>query len=127
MDTNASVSLLKEDLAGRVRVPAAKRLQILEEFDRSGMSGLAFAALVGVKYQTFASWRRRRYKPPNDYRKGSPSTRFVEVAAPQPESALELALPRVRRLWRSRAGDSSSMQRCSAANSSALKSVPPAM
>jgi hypothetical protein len=60
MDTNASVSLLKEDLAGRIRVPAAKRLQILEEFDRSGMSGLAFAALVGVKYQTFASWRRRR-------------------------------------------------------------------
>lgn len=65
MDTNASVSLLKEDLAGRIRVPAAKRLQILEEFDRSGMSGLAFAALVGVKYQTFASWRRRRSGPPN--------------------------------------------------------------
>ena len=51
MDTNASVSLLKEDLAGRIRVPAANRLQILEEFDRSGMSGLAFAALVGVKYR----------------------------------------------------------------------------
>ena len=90
MDTNASVSLLKEDLAGRVRVPAAKRLQILEEFDRSGMSGLAFAALVGVKYQTFASWRRRRSEPPNDHNKGTPSTRFVEVAAPQSHPALEL-------------------------------------
>ncbi len=55
MDTSASVSLLKEDLAGRIRVPAAKRLQILEEFDRSGMSGTAFAALVGVKYQTFGN------------------------------------------------------------------------
>ena len=73
MDTNASVSLLKEDLAGRIRVPAAKRLQILEEFDRSGMSGLAFAALVGVKYQTFAGWRRRRSEPPNDHNQGTPS------------------------------------------------------
>jgi len=34
MDTSAGLSLLKEDLAGRIRVPAAKRLQILEEFDR---------------------------------------------------------------------------------------------
>jgi len=93
MDTSASVSLLKEDLVGRIRVPAAKRLQILEEFDRSGMSGLAFAALVGVKYQTFASWRRRRTEPPNDHNKGTPSTRFVEVAAPQSHPALELELP----------------------------------
>ena len=92
MDTNASVSLLKEDLAGRIRVPAAKRLQILEEFDRSGMSGLAFAALVGVKYQTFASWRRRRSEPANDHNKGTPSTRFVEVAAPQSHPALELGI-----------------------------------
>jgi len=93
MDTSASVSLLKEDLVGRIRVPAAKRLQILEEFDRSGMSGSAFAALVGVKYQTFASWRRRRSEPPNDHRKGAPPTRFVEVAAPQSQPALELELP----------------------------------
>ena len=93
MDTNASVSLLKEDLAGRIRVPAAKRLQILEEFDRSGMSGLAFAALVGVKYQTFASWRRRRSEPPNDQHRGSPPTRFVEVAAPHSQPALELEFP----------------------------------
>jgi hypothetical protein len=55
MDTSASVSLLKEDLAGRIRVPAEKRLQILEEFHRSGIIGTAFAALVGVKHQTFAS------------------------------------------------------------------------
>ena len=93
MDTNASVSLLKEDLAGRIRIPAEKRLQILEEFDRCGMSGSAFAALVGVKYQTLASWRRRRSEPPNDHNKGTPSTRFVEVAAPQSHPALELELP----------------------------------
>jgi len=93
MDTNASVSLLKEDLVGRIRIPAEKRLQILEEFDRSGMSGTAFAALVGVKYQTFASWRRRRSEPPNDHHRRATSTRFVEVAAPQSQPALELEFP----------------------------------
>jgi hypothetical protein len=65
MGTNASVSLLKEDLAGRIRVPTEKRLQILGEFDHSGMSGSAFTALVGVKYRTLASWRSRRSEPPN--------------------------------------------------------------
>ncbi len=49
--------------------------------------------LVGVKYQTFASWRRRRSGPPNDHNKGTPSPRFVEVAAPQSHPALELELP----------------------------------
>ena len=93
MDTSASVSLLKEGLAGRIRVPAAKRLQILDEFDRSGMSGLAFAAFVGVKYQTFTSWRRRRSEPPNDHHRGFPPTRFVEVAAPQSHSAYPCGEP----------------------------------
>ena len=48
MDTNASVSMLKEDLAGRIRVPAAKRLQILEEFDRNRPAGLS----ITHKFQT---------------------------------------------------------------------------
>jgi hypothetical protein len=99
MDTNASVSLLKEDLAGRIRIPAEKRPQILEVFDRSGMSGSAFAALVGVKYQTFASWRCRHSEPANNHHRRAPSTRFVEVAAPRSQPALELELPGQVRLW----------------------------
>ena len=93
MDTNANVSLLKEDLAGRIRVPAEKRLEIFDEFDRSGMSVSALAALVGVKYQIFASWRRRRSEPSNYHNKNTPSTCFVEVAAPQSHPASELELP----------------------------------
>lgn len=93
MDTSASVSLLRADRSGRVRVPAEKKRQILEEFDRSGMSGAAFAALVGVKYQTFASWRRRRGEKPTNRRRRSRPIRFVEAQAPQPSAALELELP----------------------------------
>jgi hypothetical protein len=40
---------LKVDSQGRVRTPAGKREAILDEFERSGMSGPAFAEHVGVK------------------------------------------------------------------------------
>jgi hypothetical protein len=34
----------------------------LDEFERSGLSGVKFAALAGIKYQTFAAWALRRRK-----------------------------------------------------------------
>jgi len=34
---------------------------ILDEFEASGMSGMAFAAHVGVKYRTFAVWVKQRH------------------------------------------------------------------
>lgn len=59
---------LKTDAVGRVRTPAAKRAEILEAFERSGVSGVEFAALVGVKYPTFAAWVQAR--------RGSPAPAF---------------------------------------------------
>lgn len=41
--------LLKTDVLGRARMPPEKREAILDEFERSGMSGLAFAKQIGVK------------------------------------------------------------------------------
>jgi hypothetical protein len=58
----ASEQVLKTDEAGRVRTPVERREQLLAEFDRSGLSGSKFAALVGVKYSTFAGWVIRRRK-----------------------------------------------------------------
>lgn len=55
--------VLKCDRLGRVQTPKEQRHAILEEFDRSGMTGRAFARHYGLKYQTFAAWlakRRRR-------------------------------------------------------------------
>lgn len=55
--------LLKTDSVGRIRIPVERRVALLAEFDRSGMSGVQFARHVGVKYSTFAfwiqDWRRR--------------------------------------------------------------------
>jgi hypothetical protein len=58
MITNELV--LKLDRVGRVKTPVERQEEILAEFDRSGMSGMAFAAHCGVKYQTFVAWRRKR-------------------------------------------------------------------
>jgi len=52
--------ILKSDTLGRVRTPRERREALLEEFEKSGMSGTKFAEFIGVKYQTFASWRQQR-------------------------------------------------------------------
>jgi hypothetical protein len=54
--------VLKADDLGRVKTPAARRESLLDEFERSGLSGAKFAALAGIKYQTFAAWALRRRK-----------------------------------------------------------------
>ena len=59
---NGNQGLLKQDVRGRVRTPANRREALLDEFERSGVSGAKFAALVGVKYQTFAAWACARRK-----------------------------------------------------------------
>jgi hypothetical protein len=39
------------DSKGRVRVSPERREQLLDEFEKSGLSGAQFARAVGVKYQ----------------------------------------------------------------------------
>ena len=52
--------IFHRDTMGRVRVPAARREALLDEFERGGASGQAFAAMVGVRYSTFATWMQDR-------------------------------------------------------------------
>lgn len=85
MDTTSIV--LKTDRLGRVRTPARRREELLDEFARSGLSGTEFARLVGVRYTTFATWTQQRRKM-NAARKpraatavaaAAPAARFVQV------------------------------------------------
>jgi transposase len=59
-DTKLVDEVLKTDGLGRVKTPKERREALLDEFERGGMSGTKFAEFVGVKYQTFASWRQKR-------------------------------------------------------------------
>jgi hypothetical protein len=59
-NTMAPIAILKTDGVGRVRTPKERQQTLLAEFERSGLSGARFAALAGIKYQTFAGWVARR-------------------------------------------------------------------
>jgi hypothetical protein len=93
--TPTDAVILKTDALGRVRTPAARREQLLDEFERSGMSGVAFAEFVGIKYQTFATWaqhRRRRHKmaaltKPPVTAKSPKQVRWMEAVVEQAQTA----------------------------------------
>jgi len=54
--------VLKTDTRGRVRIPVERREALLDEFEKSGMSGAKFARFAGIKYATFANWTLARRK-----------------------------------------------------------------
>ena len=98
--------LLKSDTRGRVFTPLARREQLLDEFERSGLSGTKFAALVGLKYPTFAAWaqarRQQRGADPHATAPRNPaaSVRWLEAVldqaqgqTPGPATALRVRLP----------------------------------
>ena len=60
--TDTTLEILKQDRRGRVRTPKAKQEAILNEYERSGMSGPDFAQYHGIKYQTFATLVQKRRK-----------------------------------------------------------------
>ena len=57
---NAESVILRTDRQGRVRTPLAQREALLDAFECSGLSGMKFAALHGVKYPSFANWVQQR-------------------------------------------------------------------
>ena len=56
---NESDLILNQDAGGRVFVPTGRQIELVQEFERSGLSAPKFAAMAGVKYQTFVTWRRK--------------------------------------------------------------------
>lgn len=67
-------AVVRADRRGRLLIKAEQREALLREFDRGGLSGMAFCRLHGLAYPTFASWvrKRREQLPP-----GTPA--FAEV------------------------------------------------
>jgi hypothetical protein len=93
--------VLKQDARGRVWTPPERREALLDEFERSGLPATHFAAHLGVKYQTFASWVQKRRKARNPG-EASPGLRvavprltgWVEatVASPREETGATLTV-----------------------------------
>jgi hypothetical protein len=91
--------ILKSDAAGRVLVPLDRQVELVREFERSGLSGPRFAEIAGVKYQTFAAWRRKHgsLPPPRRSRMSSPpipSASWLEAAVePAGDTSILVRLP----------------------------------
>ena len=91
---NESDEILKTDSLGRVRTSRERQEAILNDFERSGVSGRAYARGHGIKYQTFANWIQKRRRSRGEYDKGrSESASSVEEPA---EGGMGLTLAEVR-------------------------------
>ena len=89
MGANA-LKILKRDAAGRVSYRAEPREAILDEFERRGLKGVAFARMTGLQYQTFASWIQRRRHERGDYEMAA--TTLKESRRPVPVVRLMAAV-----------------------------------
>ncbi len=90
-------SLVRPDRRGRLRYTSGQREALLNAYDSSGLSGPKFAALHGVKYQTFAAWLQRRKR--SGAASGLPvpdGLTLVQIEAPMPsahDDGLRLRFP----------------------------------
>ena len=98
--------VLRTDALGRVRTSVERREAILDEFERSGVSGPKFAEVHGINYQTFSTWRQKRKRERGEYpeakAKGkntaAPTFALIETspaaeAKSDADMGLELVLP----------------------------------
>lgn len=60
-------TILKRDATGRISYLPERREALLDEFERSGLKGAAFARAVGISYPTFANWIQSRRHARGDY------------------------------------------------------------
>ena len=99
---NTKTRNLKRGAMGRMGCPPGQREALLDEFERSGLNGAAFARAVGISYPTFANWIQKRRHARGDYgvrpasgrAEAKPGPRWLEAALPwSPALSLAPAMP----------------------------------
>ena len=90
--------VIKTDVLGRMRTPAARRASLLDEFDKSGLSAKKFSELIGVKYQTLATWLQKRRKTQVSV-KGSDTVKWLEAVVDQVHPSATAASSSVVLRW----------------------------
>ena len=86
---------MKSDTRGRVRIPEERREALLDEFERSGLSGRKFAQLAGVNYATFMQWAQKRRDARKQQRcelRASEAVQLLEAVADLRVPAMEAGL-----------------------------------
>jgi hypothetical protein len=76
---NETTEILKVDEAGRVRTPRERQEVVLDEFERSGMTGMQFSRHEGVKYPTLMNWVQRRRRERQDGESKAGREQWIEA------------------------------------------------
>ena len=88
-------TIIRTGRDGRLRYTVGQRQQLLEAFDRSGLSAMAFSKQHGVSYQTFIAWLRKQRQAGESLPPDVPA--FAEVMIKEPASpqapVLRVVLP----------------------------------
>lgn len=87
-------TLIRTGSDGRLRFSRQQREALVDAFEASGMSAMAFAKDHGVNYQTFVSWvRKRRESPQGELAAGQPAFAEVMLDHAAASVGLEVRLP----------------------------------
>lgn len=89
--SESGTEILKTDKRGRVRSTPERRRELLEQYDKSGLSGPKFAQVTGLKYQTFVGWLQQRRKQreavsPAVGPAGQPAVQWLETVIEQAQA-----------------------------------------
>ena len=86
-------TIIRAGSDGRLRDSPAQKQSLLEAFDRSGTSAMAFARQHGVQYQTFIAWLRKRREEVPALDRSGPAFAEVLVSHSASAEALRIVLP----------------------------------
>ena len=85
-NTTATMELVetgeKRDRVGRKITPASRREEVVEAWQRSGLTQAEFARREGVRYPTFASWVQQARAASRARKPAGSKVRFAEVQVP---------------------------------------------
>lgn len=85
--------LIRSDTKGRVLVAADQRDALLDAFEQSGQSAMAFCRQHGLKYPTFATWVQKRRRGSGPAHPG-----FAEVTVDLPATVEPPVVPEPMRI-----------------------------
>lgn len=88
-------SLIRTDRRGRMLIAAEQREALLDAFERSGLSAMAYCRQNGLIYQTFAAWVQKRRCSRIQEAAPAFAEVVVETRSPvtSPATALRVTLP----------------------------------
>ena len=88
-------TIIRTGSDGRLRYSREQRQDLLEAFDRSGLSAMSFSRQHGVSYQTFIAWLRKRRECGGSHQPDAPAFAEVMLQEPShdPSVGLRIVLP----------------------------------